>query len=162
MSVISPMHGMILPRISYGNSNATTKDGRATTSWRGMGGGLAIRLSRVQMGCVRERQPLKRPGQLSRETKAPTHAALFIPLAPTKAPHMHSQLSRIFTPRICAFTMFALLLCFRFRLVKLCVRLSNQLKRLEHFPRPAGSSSHHLDQLLRVHADTFQVRDRWV
>lgn len=41
---------------------------------------------------------------------------------------------------------------------KLCVRLSNQMLRLEEFPRAAGSSTHHLDQLLRVHADTFQVK----
>ncbi|CAM9575680.1 unnamed protein product [Scytosiphon promiscuus] len=39
---------------------------------------------------------------------------------------------------------------------QLCVRLSQQMRRLELFPRPAGSKAHHLDQLLRVHSDTFQ------
>ncbi|CAM9440971.1 unnamed protein product, partial [Hapterophycus canaliculatus] len=39
---------------------------------------------------------------------------------------------------------------------QLCVRLSQQMQRLELFPRPAGPKAHHLDQLFRVHADTFQ------
>ncbi|CBJ48758.1 pyruvate dehydrogenase kinase isoform 2; PDK2 [Ectocarpus siliculosus] len=43
---------------------------------------------------------------------------------------------------------------------QLCVRLSHQMRRLELFPRPAGASTHYLDQLFRVHADTFQeLRD---
>ncbi|CAB1120489.1 unnamed protein product [Ectocarpus sp. CCAP 1310/34] len=39
---------------------------------------------------------------------------------------------------------------------QLCVRLSHQMRRLELFPRPAGTSTHYLDQLFRVHAATFQ------
>ncbi|CAM9998617.1 unnamed protein product [Pylaiella littoralis] len=39
---------------------------------------------------------------------------------------------------------------------QLCVRLANQMRRLKQFPRSGGSNSYHIDQLFRVHADTFQ------
>ncbi|CAM9731324.1 unnamed protein product [Ascophyllum nodosum] len=39
---------------------------------------------------------------------------------------------------------------------QLCVRLSHQARRMELFPRPPGASSHHFDQLMRVHTDTLR------
>eukprot|EP00903_Cladosiphon_okamuranus_P006460 g6320.t1 len=39
---------------------------------------------------------------------------------------------------------------------QLCVRLCDQMRRLEHFPRSDGPTTHHIDQLFWVHADTFQ------
>lgn len=75
------------------------------------------------------------------------------PTTPTLPTHVHFRLPPVFglrsqherPPRYVR------------RRKKLCVRLSQQMRRLELFPRPAVGKAHHLDQLFRVHADTFQV-----